>query len=622
MNRLSFHLGLLVLLFFLLSCESPSTQTAIEWEVILHQPATNEKKIVTLPQSIPSDFHHHELMDGIDIEISVIPKGTFLAFKVTLTSSEEKSAFVSLRGRYTKGSPYNFNGEVKSSEVYRQSPHDVNAWIVTTIAEQAVPAVAVHADSIFHVAVSGSPFQYDNFTSQGFFVDKNYVDLCSGDDGATPGIKPDTSDMIDMDYNAEKTQVFAPGKVIKHYAAIGPKTKHVFEGILFTVKGKSLLSLRKAINQNVATYFSGDKYHDYFGALAFSTAYMNLRTNDTKKSHLWVVPSVEYANTQYGRDAFWISMMLTPEQSSECLRHELSEVNHYAEYPLLTVLWAFRCWKAGAGINMQHAQNYLDAIQLRVKNNKYYSYTEADGRLDFQYWGDVMAFEKDDVLAYNQGLFALTVRAANEMGLNIECDPLAAAQHYREMYNDQLGFYPISKKKTSILGPDPLIPDLLCQLYFNEKLVASNTVERHFNRLTTVSKTPFGFKIVATPDGNYLPPSAYDVPGYVSQVNREHMPDGRYFRGGSYFLYDNLFLIDAYLHGVKGAEDLLFWRVGLDFRIGNTTYETLNTKTGEPWKPNMGWNVAVYAIWRQLVDDGRASGKLFQHVNSISDQSN
>ncbi|NJK86049.1 MAG: hypothetical protein HC906_08895 [Bacteroidales bacterium] len=103
------------------------------------------------------------------------------------------------------------------------------------------------------------------------------------------------------------------------------------------------------------------------------------------------------------------------------------------------------------------------------------------------------------------------------------------------------------------------------------------------------SKTPFGFKIISTADGTYLPSEAYDLPGYISQVNRDKLTDGTYFRGGSYFLYDNLFLIDAYLHDIEGAKELLKWRTSIDFKLGNTTFECLNTKTGEPWKPNMGW---------------------------------
>jgi hypothetical protein len=186
------------------------------------------------------------------------------------------------------------------------------------------------------------------------------------------------------------------------------------------------------------------------------------------------------------------------------------------------------------------------------------------------------------------------------------------------MFNTELGFYPISRKKNTILGPDPLVPDLLSQLYFNRKMLESSTVVQHYNRIIKNSKTRYGFKVVSLPNGDYLPAEMYDVKGYVSQANREkNMPDGRYFKGGSYFLYDNLFLIDAYLHGVKEAEEELIERVSLDFKIGATTYECLNTKTGEPWKPNMGWNVAVYAIWRKLVDEGRASNRLFETVDRI-----
>jgi hypothetical protein len=185
------------------------------------------------------------------------------------------------------------------------------------------------------------------------------------------------------------------------------------------------------------------------------------------------------------------------------------------------------------------------------------------------------------------------------------------------MYNAEYGFYPISKKKNTILGSDPLIPDLISQVYFNSKLIESAKVRSHYNIMVKHSKTPYGFKVVSLPDGSFLPDSMYDVPGYVSQVNREKMPNGSYFKGGSYFLYDNLFLINAYLHGIKEAENELIWRVTLDFKIGATTYECLNTITGEPWKPNMGWNTAVYAIWRKLADEGKADEKLFETVDNI-----
>ena len=203
------------------------------------------------------------------------------------------------------------------------------------------------------------------------------------------------------------------------------------------------------------------------------------------------------------------------------------------------------------------------------------------------------------------------------MGLNIKSDPDKALQQYRNMFNADLGFYPISLKKNTILGPDPLVPDLLSQIYFNRKMLDDNTVEQHYNKIISNSKTKFGFKVVSLPNGDFLPEAMYDVENYTSQVNREKMPDGRYFKGGSYFLYDNLFLICAYLHGIKESENELIERISLDFKIGATTYECLNTVTGEPWKPNMGWNVAIYSIWRKLVDEGKADPKLFNEIDRI-----
>ena len=71
---------------------------------------------------------------------------------------------------------------------------------------------------------------------------------------------------------------------------------------------------------------------------------------------------------------------------------------------------------------------------------------------------------------------------------------------------------------------------------------------------------------------------------------------------------------------IEGAEDMLKWRIGLDFEIGATTYECLNTITGEPWKPNMGWNVAIYAFWQKLIKKGKADSALLEHIDKIINQ--
>ena len=611
-----FLIYLLLFLFSFSSCLNQSSDKT-EWSLILKQPGQKDIEIVRLPD-LSQPFLFHKMVNDIEIEFILEPRSDYTVFKATASSDTGiDSLFFSLKCNYDEESiPYNFIGEVKSSEIFRQSPHDVNAWITEGIAKQAVPVVALKKDSVFYVALNGTPALYNNFTSQAFYNDSKTIELSSGDNGETPGLKPFVTPLA-ADYNMDKSQLMTSGKILKYYQPVSKNNPHIFEGIIFQSHTANLNGLRKDVNQLAAAYFSGGRYTDYFGALSFTTAYMNLRVNETGKSKFWVVPAVEYGNTQYGRDAFWISTMLDPTYSAECLKNELTSVNTYAEYPLLTVIWAYRAHQEGKEVDLSKVQSYVNSIETRVRDNWFYSYTENDGRLDFQYWGDVMAFEKNDVITYNQGLFALALKAAKEMGVQIKTDPDKALQQYRSLFNAELGFYPISKFKNTIMGPDPLVPDLLSQIYFDQKMLESSTVVQHYQRMHENSKTDFGYKIVSLPNGEYLPSAMYDVLNYTSQANRENMPDGRYFRGGSYFLYDNLFLIDAYLHGVLDAEDELIWRVSLDFEIGATTYECLNTKTGEPWKPNMGWNVAIYSFWRKLIDEGKASNRLFNRIDQI-----
>ncbi len=588
------------------------------WSLIINQPDGSEVFVAYLPTDLSKPFSLNKQVEDYSVELKSEPKDHYTVFEASVSSDSEQKVFLSLRGETDdiNNVLYNFNGKVDSAEIYRQSPHDVNAWIVETIAMQAIPMVALKRDSIFSVAISDAPFHYNNFTSQAFYPKRGMVALSSGDNAETPGIQPDTSQVLNLDYNAEKTQIFTPGKVLPYYHPISSTQTHTFSGIIFDTKATSLKTLRKEVILNAADHFSSGAYTDYFGALAFTTPYFNLRKNETGKSEYWVIPAVEYGNTQYGRDAFWISMMLDPEYSTSALESEMAVVNHFAEYPLFAIIWAYRAHLSGLKVNFEQVQNYVNAVEKRVTDNAYYSYYEGDGRLDFQYWGDLMAFEKNDIIAYNQGLFAVAIQIAENLGLSIKTNPLVAKKVYQSLYNEELGFLPVSKFK-SILSPDAIIPDLLAQLYLNETFLSDGQVQRHYNRMTKYAKTDFGFKIVSTPEGQYLPLEAYDIPSYKSQVSRGTWVDGEYFRGGSYFLYDNLFLITAYLHQVEGAEELLKWRVALDFKIGSTTYEHLNTLTGEAKKPNMGWNVAVYAIWRKLVDEQKADDELFTLVDDI-----
>lgn len=609
------------------SCSKPQ-DNGVAWSLILEQPDGRETEVVQLPSKITEPFNYNGQIDGIQVSFSLEAKGPYSVFKASAFSANgAKSCFFSLKGTYQNKIPFMFSGPVKGTEIYRQSPHDPSAWLVTKIAEQGMPMVALKDSGSFTVALSGSPALYNNFTSQSFNLEEKYVKLSSGDNGQTPGLKPDIYDLNEPTFDngqspdttrkkvSVKKEIVPRGIVKAYYHEITKDTPHTFEGVLFTANANDLVGLRQKTNQYAAYHFSEGKYNDAFGALAYSTAYMNLRVNETGKSKFWVIPSIEYANTQYCRDAFWISTMLAPDSDNQCLKNELDVLNMYAEYPLFVVIWAYRSYKNGYDVDLQKVQVYLDAIAKRSKNGCYYPYDPARETHDFQYWADLIAFESDDVIAYNQGLYALVLTAAKEMGLKIATDPNLAVKNYQQVFNSQKGFYPISKKKNQTFGPDPLVPDLISQIYFNKPLLDNSSVRLHYDNMIKYNKTQFGFKNISMSDGSYLPREMYDIPGYTSRASKGE--EGTYVSGGSWFLYDNLFLIDSYLHGVKEAEEQLIWRISMEFKNGGTTFECINTKNGDLWKPNMGWNIAVYAIWRNLIDEGKADDKLFKAIDTI-----
>ncbi len=598
----------------LLSCSSK--KSTVIWTLTLNQPNKPSQEVVVLPEDLKAGFTFSKVVDGVTINVVTKAKDNYVALTAEAIAVNGTTAqcFLALKANYTNANPWNYDGEIKRSEVYRQSPHDVNAWITDSLAKQALPIIALKNDTGFSIAVSNSPVYYDNFTTQQFDVAKNELILTAGDNGLTPGMQPATMKM--GAYNAEKGQLFTPGTVKPYYHTVSENKKHVFECLIISSKATDLNNFRKDIVLSISDHWSGGKYTDYMGALAFTVPYMNLRKNDSKKSSYWVIPSVEYSNTQYCRDAFWISTMLADSMSAQCLTSELDSVNHYAEYPLYIPIWAYRSQLKGIKVDLAKVQKYVDTIETHVKNGYYYSYDDNDGRKDFQYWNDCVAFDTTDVISYNQGLLAVSLMAAKELKLAFKTSPDLAIKNYKGLYNEKLGFYPLSMKKDFILSSDPVVGDLLSQIYFNKPLLPIENLQRHYESITKKSKTAYGYKIVADTAGNYLPRQAYDFGTYISQINRENMPEGKYQHGGSWTLYDMLFLMDSYMQGIQGAEEEIVWRGTLDFKLGATSYECINTKTGIPWKPNMGWNSAIYFFWRKLVDENRAGDKLFKSVDA------
>ena len=204
---------------------------------------------------------------------------------------------------------------------------------------------------------------------------------------------------------------------------------------------------------------------------------------------------------------------------------------------------------------------------------------------------------------------------AEALGIAPQVSIERATANYGNLFNPQLNAYPLSLQRSDILAVDPLMGDLLAQVFLGKKLLPAGHVLAHFRAMQERARTPYGFKIFCAPDGSYLRHDQYNSKEFKAAISNPI--DGSYQCGGSWYLYDMQMLMDAYLHGAADAEDEMIWRTKLEFARGGTTHEYIDTITGKAFKPNMGWNAGTYAMWRQIMKRGKATDRFFREINRL-----
>ena len=583
------------------------------------QPNRAPIRLTTFALPLGSELKISKELDGLTATATVRQEGSYWVLLATASAlNEGRSCYFRLTRRYGSGwTPMNFNGSVLESNVFRQSPHNPLNHHFSTRNMQAMPLVAVENASSLEIAICDTPAHFDNYTTQTYDLQQQRVSLSSGDDSLAWNSLEHKFQVTSGQQSGTPDQR-AP--IAAHYFPVGAGQEHRMEAILLSVPRNPHQQLPLLANQAVAQHWSQGKIKDLLGATFFSTAYMNLRVNETGHSRYWVVPAIEYSNKQYSRDSFWISMVLPPEYSQSCFENESANDTLFtgAERQLFTLLWAYRSSKSGNKIDKQRIEKILRIVEAHAPNSYYRGYMETPANPGcFQGWADLVAFDVDDTVANNQGLFAVALLCMDALGIETKLKAEEAIAHYRNLFNPAIQAYPISLKRKEIAAVDPLMGELLAQVYLGRALLPTEHVLAHYETLKK-GKTEYGFKVFCAPDGAYLRGDQYRCADFSSPLSGS--ADGYYQRGGSWYLYEMQMLMAAYLHGAKDAEDLMIWRTKLDLLRDGTTHEYIDTVNGKANKPNMGWNAAVYGIWSELIRQGRASDRFFREVNQMRDQ--
>ncbi len=604
----------LILVIFLVIHLAATLAAQGSWDVYLNFPDGRQTRVDRIGFNHNTQQKRTRKVNQYTVLLDIQKQDGYWSYAIEVHSGKGSSdCFISLKRPYTaEETPCHFNGPVSSSVIFRQSPHEPADHEMEGLLMQPVPVAGVKSDAGYELAISNSPVFYNNYTTQTFDLHKKEVELATGDAGAVfnrQGVRefPDS-------LKRKGTKKYT---IDSHYFKVDAKTTHRMEGIFITVAGGDEGKLRSRINEVISRHWSAVKIHDLLGATVFSTAYMNLRVNETGNSSYWVVPAIEYANKQYTRDGFWISMVLPDSFSLSAYEHEAASHTRFtgAERQLFAIVWAYRNVLNGMQVDTSLVRKMLRIVEKRAPGGYYSGFGPSRKAGCWQGWADNLAFDETDAISNNQGLYVVALKCAERMGIRPQVSVEEAVRNYRDLFQPAIGGFSISREKDTILCVDALMGDLLAQVYLGERLLPKEMVLAHYETMKKRALTEVGFKTFCNPDGSYLKPEQYNSVHYTAAVDQ--IEEGLYQFGGSWYLYDMHMLMDAYLAGAPDAEDRMIWRTKLEFEKGNTTHEYINTRTGIPFKPNMGWNAGIYGMWKELIRQGKATERFLNEINRL-----
>lgn len=588
--------------------------TKSNWSIYLNFPNGKMQLVDSFDFTKINEYAIKKKIQNYTVSLDIKKQDGYWAYRVDVSSEiATLDCYISLSKNYTKKeNPYCFNGQVKESTIFRQSPHEPADHEMTGLIMQPVPMVGIKNGNNYEIAISNSPVFYDNYSTQTFDNKKRFVSLASGDNGTLFNEKGKVVTIDSLKRKGTKKYIVEP-----RYFKVDSNNPHRMDGVFILSSEQEIGKLRERVNEVIAKHWSGGKITDLLGSTVFSTAYMNLRVNETGKSKYWVIPAAEYANKQYTRDAFWISMVLPDNFSLACYENEAANDVKFtgAERQIFTIVWAYRNFIKGLPVDTAQIRKILRIVEKKAPNGFYSGFGPSRKAGCWQGWADNLAFDETDAISNNQGLYVVALKCAEKMGIQPQVSVSQALNNYRNMFQPAINGFAISHEKDSILCVDALMGDLLAQVYLGERLLPKEMVLAHYETMKKYAKTKVGFKTFCHPDGSYLKPEEYNSRKYTAAVDK--IEEGLYQFGGSWYLYDMQMLMDAYLAGATDAEDLMIWRTKLEFEKGNTTHEYINTTTGEPHKPNMGWNAGIYGLWKELILQGKATDRFFKEIDKL-----
>lgn len=322
------------------------------------------------------------------------------------------------------------------------------------------------------------------------------------------------------------------------------------------------------------------------------------------------VPSINYAPDMYNRDSFWSMMGVYDKEASEKIfdAWAATQDERGAIGTIITPCMGSRevkgndatlefLWYALVNHRLYGTTIPMDKVKKAFEFciNEYDP--DGDGICVAEFvlgQNDVVEYpNKTSDLAVNQGMLAITLQVAKELGLPVSQDYIERAnQGYRNFYDKKKGYLVDNRQFPYSITFNSLLPEFVSWWLFDKPILTSEMV------INTLNKVP-------SKDG-YSPLIFHEKDTFFTMENKPFSPNmfwenGIYYNGGSWMREEICGYVAGLKHGWKDAEKRIKDRLTTEITLHPDepfSHEFLPFDLSVPgcWWPStrvFSWNVFV-----------------------------
>ncbi len=322
------------------------------------------------------------------------------------------------------------------------------------------------------------------------------------------------------------------------------------------------------------------------------------------------VPSINYAPDMYNRDSFWSQMGVYDKESSEGIFNAWAATQNEAG-AIGTIITPSMGSKELKGNDATFEFLWFALVNKRQygilppmdKITKAFNYilneidSDRDGICSARFvlgQNDCVEYpNRTSDLAVNQGMFAVTLRVAQELGMAVKNEYIEKANAaYRAFYDKKKGYLVDNKAYPYVITFNSLLPEFVSWWLFNQPVLTSEMVNG------TLDKVPVH-------DG-YSPLIFHVKDVYFTMKNKPFSPNlfwdnGIYYNAGSWMREEICGYVAGMKHGWKPAEQRIKDRLKAEIALNPDepfSHEFLpyNLSVANCWWPStrvFSWNVFV-----------------------------